>query len=242
MNKYKYIVLAPLGVAAAFYSRAAYALDMEYHTYGGFNAILIAWQQTAMVFNNASYGYLFYTVIFAAIMFGAAATYYKLFQGGNTHPLAWAVPVFFGVVLYMGVFIPKGTLYIYDDVLNKNQNVSGIPDGIIFLAGVTNGIERGMVEIVQTSGAPLSYKEAAGGIGFDSLLKASSYIPLNNSYIDASIEKYIKDCLYFELNRPGTALTVDAINNNSGNMLTLFGYATNPAIYTVWYDVRIKQD
>ena len=236
MRKYKLLALVVSGVLVDLYSRTAFALDMEYHTYGGFNAILIAWQQTAMVFNNASYSALFYTIIFAAIIFGAMSAYYKLFQGANANPLAWTVPVLFGVIIYMGLFIPKGTLYIYDDVLNKNQNVSGIPDAIIFLAGVSNGIERGMVEIIQTSGAPLSYQEAAGGIGFDTLLKATSYIPMDNTYIDASLEHYIKDCLYFELNRPGTALTVDAINNNNGNLLTLFGYAANPAIFTVWYD------
>lgn len=234
MKKLVYIVI--VAIAAALYATNVYALDMEYYTYNGFNVIVGAWQQTAMVFSNSNYGMLFYSVIFAAMLFGSVATYYKLFQGSNISPLSWALPLLFGVILYIGVFVPKASFHVYDPVLNKYQQVSNIPQGIVAIAGVVNLIERGIVEIIETSGAPLSYKQFAGGVGFDSLLKASSSLSLNDKYIETSAARYITDCLYFELNRPGTTLTISDIMNNTGTLLTLFGEAANPAIFTVWFD------
>lgn len=213
-----------------------YALDMEYYTYNGFDAVVGAWQQTAMIFSNVEYAALFFSVIFAAILFGGVATYYKIFQGANVSPLSWALPIGFGVILYLGVFVPKATLHVYDPVLNRYQPVSGVPQGIVALAGTLNLVERGIVEIIEMSGAPLSYKQYAGGIGFDSLLKATGNLSMNDKYVEASTGKYITDCLYFELNRPGTSLMLTDIMNNTGTLLSLFGEAANPAVYTVWYD------
>ena len=187
----KIVLLLTVLIAPVFVSSNVYALDMDYYTYNGFDAILTAWQQTAMVFANGDYAALFFSVIVAAIMFGGAATFYKIFGGASIHPLAWTAPILLGIVIYLGAFIPTGTLHIYDPVLNKYQPVSGIPDGVVLMAGTTNLIERGIVEIIETSGAPLSYKQYAGGIGFDALLKATDGPFLNNTYISASVDKYI---------------------------------------------------
>jgi hypothetical protein len=212
------------------------ALDMEYYTYNGFDAVMTAWQQTAMVFANGEYAALFFSVIFAAILFGGVSMYYKIFQGANVSPLAWAMPIGFGIVIYLGAFVPKATLHIYDPVLNRYQPVSNVPQGVAFIAGTLNLIERGIVEIIETSAAPLSYKEYAGGIGFDSLLKATGNLSMNDKYIEASVGRYITDCMYFELNRPGSSLKLSDLMSNGGTLLTLFGEAANPAIFTVWYN------
>jgi hypothetical protein len=215
---------------------AVFAVDMEYYTYNGFDAVFTAWSQTAMVFSNNDYGMLFFSVIVAAMLFGGVATYYKMFQGANISPLAWMLPIGFGVVIYLGLFVPKATFHVYDPVQNRYQPVSGVPQGIVILAGVTNLVERGIVEIIETSGAPLSYKQYAGGIGFDSLLKTTADVSLNDKYVEASTSRFITDCLYFELNRPGTSLLISDIMNNTGSLLTLFGEAANPSVFTVWYD------
>jgi hypothetical protein len=218
-------------------SSTAYAnLQMDYYTYNGFDPVVSAWQFAAMVFNNTDYKSLFMVVIVIGMLFGAAALYYKLLTSQSGDPIAWIWPALAGLLLYLGIFSPKGTINIYDPVLNKYQPVNGVPDGIIAIAGSLNLLERGIVDIIASSNPPLSYKEAAGGIGFDSLNKISSVKTgdLDDGYIGQATEHYIQDCVMFELSRPGTTLSMSAFL--SGNdLLSAFGQAANPAVYTLWF-------
>jgi len=90
---------------------------------------------------------------------------------------SWAWPVGLGILIVMGLIIPKGRLTIYDPVLNRFQTVSGIPNGIVAVAGVLNKIERVVVEITNTSGGVQSYKDSAGGVGFQALAVATGSAP-----------------------------------------------------------------
>lgn len=225
-----------LTLIALGFSPNAYALQMDYYTYNGFDQVVSSWQFAAMVFNNSDYKTLFIVFIAMGALFGAAALYLKIIARKSGDPIAWMWPALIGFILYVGIFTPKGTIHVYDPVLNKYQPVNGVPDGIIAIAGSLNLLERGIVDIINTSGPPLSYKEAAGGIGFDSLNKITSVkvSDLDNGYIRQSTEHYIVDCVMFELSRPGTQLSMSSFL--SGNdLLAAFGQAANPAVYTLWY-------
>jgi len=63
----------------------------------------------------------------------------------------------------------------------------------------------------------------------------SAGVTLTDKNVQASLEKYVEDCLFFELQRPGTTLTVDAFAKNT-DFSTLFAQAASPAIYTTYYD------
>jgi conjugal transfer mating pair stabilization protein TraG len=58
--------------------------------------------------------------------------------------MVWAVPVFFGAILYLALFVPKGNITVYDPVLNRFQTIGQVPDAVVFTAGFLNKIERGM--------------------------------------------------------------------------------------------------
>ena len=60
-------------------------------------------------------------------------------------------------------------------------------------------------------------------------------VSLADKNVQASLQKYVEDCLFFELQRPGTTLTVDAFAKNT-DFGALFAQAANPAIYTTYYD------
>ena len=72
------------------------------------------------------------------------------------------------------------------------------------MAGILNKIERGLVEIVTTAGDPLDYQTQAGGKGFLGLAQLTS-IPLSavDSNLDASLRRYIRDCVAYALMNPG---------------------------------------
>ncbi len=213
----------------------AWALELEYYTYNGFGPIVNAFEKLALISTDGNYRALFFVIIVIAIVFGAAATYLESKKGGQ-NPLAWVIPILAGVIFYSALIVPTGTLHIYDPVKNQYQPVAGVPDGIVLIAGFLNMIERGLTDIVSVSGDPVGFQAQAGGVGFDMLFNLNARgVILADQYLHQSIRNYIKDCIFFELNRPGTTLTVNQFANND-NFLPLFDAAASPAIYTVFYN------
>ncbi|MHB1350293.1 MAG: conjugal transfer protein TraG N-terminal domain-containing protein [Desulfobulbaceae bacterium] len=215
---------------------SALALDMEYYTYGGFNPIVQAFTRVALIFSDAGYQGLLFVIMVLGLLASASAWLARAATGARVVPLVWAVPVLAGAVLYLALFVPKGNITVYDPVLNRFQTIGDVPDAIVFTAGFLNKIERGMVDIIDTAAAPdVPYQRTAGGIGFKALESVKGSSPKNN-YARTSMIRYVKDCVTFELMRPGTTLSLDDLRNNTSDFLTDLDQAVNPAVYTVYYD------
>jgi len=214
----------------------ALALDMEYYTYGGFNPITQAFTKIALIFSDSGYQGLLFVVTALGLLAAAAAWIARAATGAKVIPLVWAVPVLFGAVMYLALFVPKGNITVYDPVLNRFQTIGDVPDAIVFTAGFLNKIEKGMVDIIDTAAAPdAQYQTTAGGIGFKALESIKGSAPKDN-YVRTSMIRYIKDCVTFELMRPGTTLSLDDLRNTTVDFLGNLGQAVNPAVYTVYYD------
>jgi len=219
---------------------SAFALETEYYTYGGFDAVVSGFQRLALIFSDGGYKGLYFSVIVMALLFGGAAMAARATAGLRFNPVSWLFPIGFGAVIYLGLVVPTGIVHIYDDQTNRYQAVGGIPDGIVAVAGALNLMERGMVEIISTSGDPRSYIDQAGGTGFLGLFQAASMIlTTDDTLIDTSVNKYIKDCVSFELTRPGTNLTVDELRRTTTDFKASLSKADSPAIYTVYYDLTV---
>ena len=167
----------PAVAAATFlYPGSAFALDADYYTWGGFDAVASGFQRLALIFSDGGYRGLFFSIIVMALMFGGFAIVARAATGVRANPIAWLFPILAGVVIYLGLVVPTGTIHLYDNQTNKYLAVGGVPDGIVAVAGVLNLVERGMVEIVSTSGDPRSYVDQAGGTGFLGLFQAASKV------------------------------------------------------------------
>lgn len=227
----------PLVFLVVILSRStSHAIEMEYYTYNGFNAVVNAFTKIALIFSDADYKGLFFTVIVLGILMGGVVVYLLALSGARVTPLSWTWPVGIGITLYLALVLPKGTLHIYDPVKNQYQPVGGIPDGLVALIGVLNKVERGLIDIVSTATDPVGYQQQAGGVGFDMLLNIQSKgVLLSDQYIHQSLRKYVEDCLYFEVARPGTTLTINDLANNA-DFIPLFRKAASPAIYTTFYE------
>ncbi len=232
------LALLPLFILAP---RAVYALDMEYYTYNGFDASVGAFRKVALIFSDGAYMGLFVTVISMGILFGVASVYARAATGAKAGIFSWALPVLLGVMIYHAFIIPRGTLHIYDPVKNQYQPVGGVPDGLVLLAGTLNLVERGLVDMVSASADPVGFQQQAGGIGFDMLLNMSAGgIVLSDQYLHKSLQKYIKSCVFFELERPGSTLTINQLANNS-DFLPLFDQAASPALFTTYYEDTLSR-
>lgn len=219
----------------------AQALDMEFYTYNGFGPVSQAFRKLALIFSDAGYLGLFFTATVLGIVFAAMAFTVKMATGARIVPLVWAMPVFLGVLLYLGLFVPKGNITVYDPVLNHFETIGGIPDGVVATAGILNKIERGLVEIIDTAAVPGSqYQETAGGIGF-STLKAAMDAGPKDGYAKESMARYVKDCVLFEMVRPGTTFAADTMLFATSDFLPELAKADNPAVFTVYYDAATPQ-
>jgi conjugal transfer mating pair stabilization protein TraG len=218
-------------------SSPAFAIDRDFYTYGGFIPVTQAFTRLALVFSSNDYNLLFTGTTVLGILVGAVSMIIQVStRGGNVSLGGWLIPIFVGVGLYLGLFVPKGNITVYDQVLNRFQTIGGIPDAIVVTAGVLNGIERGIVDIIETSAGPdKGFKEGAGGIGFKALESVrQSYI--KDNHLRTSTIRYMKDCVTFELSRPGTTLSLDTLRNDTDDFLTELAKGVSPAIYTVYYD------
>ena len=121
---------------------AALAVDFDYYVYGGFDAVVNAFNKLALFGDN---GYMsFYAFSIAAgIFFGCVTIAARILGAGSGSPMSWIVPALVGIGIYLSLAVPKGTLHIYDPVYNKNQAIGGIPAGVVAVAGILNSVERG---------------------------------------------------------------------------------------------------
>ncbi|MDO3377096.1 conjugal transfer protein TraG N-terminal domain-containing protein [Geoalkalibacter halelectricus] len=229
-------------VVVALVPQTGLALEMDYYTFGGHEAVVSAFSKVALIFSDNGYKTLFYVVISLAIFLGAMTAFYRGLTGARFNPVAWVVPLVVGLMIYAGLVVPKGTLHIYDNVTNRYQPVSGIPDGLVMIAGLFSLFENGLVEIVSTAADPLSYQNQAGGLGLLGLFKATTFsITAEDSLMDTSFNRFIDDCVSFELVRPGSELTVDELRRTTTDLRASLSKAWHPSNFTVHYSRAVPR-
>ncbi len=179
-----------------FTTARADAFTLDYYVYGGFHVVVDAFTRMAFFFNNHEFEGLVFIIAILAVVSSALIVYSKaLFNPGSFNPIAWMFPIFIGGIIYIALILPKGNLFIYDPLMNKTERVSGIPVIIVFIAGVTNKIERVITEIVSAS-SPHPYSDEAGGITFQLVFNTLSEPDLNrNYYLDQTLQSYIRGCV-----------------------------------------------
>jgi hypothetical protein len=215
----------------------AFAVDMEFYTYGGFDAVVNAFVQLVMIFGNSSYQTLYYSAVVCGIAGGATVAFVKLVAGMHSNILGWAPIAALGMAIYVGLFVPKGNLTIYDPVFNKFQTVANVPNGVVIIAGTMNAIERGLVDIVSNSASPDAFQTQAGGKGFLGLFNlVTTPITAVDTNLDSSMIRYIDDCAGFALNNSSSGLTVNELRKNTTSFSTSLAKAANPANFTVFYN------
>ena len=222
-------------LTASLASKAAFALDMEYYTYGGFEQITGAFEKIALIFSDSGFRAAIGVAMILGILFGAIAVVMRA-VGGRFSTLSWGVPLMAGYLVYAAMIVPQGRLFIYDPVANRNQAVGGVPDGIVFIAGTMNTIERFVVDTVYTASTDsMSYQNQAGGRAFNLMydMAQAGGIPVDAD-IAASLKRYTDDCVLFELQRPGTTLTANGLAT-SADFISQYALAASPSIYTVEY-------
>ena len=232
-NMKKTVFLMTLGLLVLS-AHSAWALDMEFYTYGGFDLMTQAFNTIALIFSDINYKGILTVFAVYGLLGGGLGYLAAMISGQRQVPLMWAAKVIGGAALYLALFVPTGNIAIYDATLNKTQTIGGVPNAVVFTAGTLNLVERAVVKICDMSAAPnASYSADAYGIGFNLLQNMSS---AQDVYASMSMERYMKDCVEFEVIRPGGLIGFGDLTGANTNFLDTLARAVNPAVYTVYYE------
>ncbi|MDF1556426.1 MAG: conjugal transfer protein TraG N-terminal domain-containing protein, partial [Deferrisomatales bacterium] len=227
-------LVAVLGLTV--FAEAALAVDLEYTTYNGFEAVTLAFRRIALIFAAGDFTKLFAIVCGAGILFAGVSHYARAFIGYHASPFAWAGPILVGVAIYLGLFASTGSLTVYDPVKNRFDRIDGIPDAIVLTAGALNKVERILVDVVDaTAPAGVGYKDGAGGLGFYGVQETLQR-GVKDTYLTQNLGEYVTKCLSFELVRPGTTLQIEDLVNNTTDFLPQLALAASPSVYCLYFD------
>jgi len=216
----------------------SYAGTWEIITHGGYDEAVSAWNKVALIFSDNNYTALFLSVAVLGAIILYLSVYTKIALGSKGNPLSgWGVPFMIGIVLYMGFMVPKDRIIIYDETLNRGpQAIDNIPRGVATIAGLLNKIEKGFTDIIWTSSDPSTdYRIQAGGAGFNALGATSAGLYNLPYSFSSTFENFIKDCVFVEMQRPGTSLDINKIQSGQQDYLTVITESANPAFYTTSY-------
>lgn len=242
MRRIIYIILFAVIPSGAF---AAVPASLQVITVqGGFDVYAHTFRRLALIMSDAGYNNLFFTFIVIGIFIaGCIVISRSVFDGRarTTSWVSWIGTIIFGLIIFKTFIEPRSDLVIFDETNNQSITIGGVPDGVIFIAGLAKKIENGLIHIIETSGSPDSFIDNPGGVTFNIFAKAfaqgvdMSGTGTTGSYLNTNLRNYVNDCLFFEISRPGTTLTLDQINVNT-DFIPIFSQASNPAVFTVYRD------
>ncbi|MBI5327459.1 MAG: conjugal transfer protein TraG N-terminal domain-containing protein [Deltaproteobacteria bacterium] len=211
----------------------------DFYTYGGFDIIVTALNSIALMFSDNNFTGLYWAFAAFTLLIYFTATWTKaLFGGIAMGIIEWGKTFFLAIILWVGLIAPVGTLIVYDAQTNKMQSIGNLPIGVVVVAGITNMVQRGFVDIVETATAPLvSYKDGSGGKGLDMFSKLYNFVSNDmiwpDQYNKASLDRYINDCLFFYM-ATGNISANDFLK--SSNLFSdVLSQGQSEGVYTVYY-------
>lgn len=231
-------------ILALMLPNLAFALDMDFYTYGGFNETLTAFQRIALIFNDGQYIVLFFIATLFGIIFGGIITFVKGVMGqeggGAANSFSFMIYILIGVAIFKAMIIPQGNVNVFDPVLNRFQVVGGVPDIIVAFAGFTNKLERAVTESVD-AGAAHPRELQGGGKGLEMFINSFYGNPLNSrAYLAKSVSQYISDCLPPAETVAGYAFDLESIKSGTVNLRNELSNIKSPSVFTIYFSAANK--
>ncbi len=238
MSRPARLCLVPPVLALPFTATRALAIDASFHTYDGFSETVDAFRLVSMIFSDARYETL--VMIFAVLGIALGAVLASL-RGQGMGLVAFGFQILVGIGLFVGLVATTGTVHVYDRVRNAYQPVGDVPNLLVLVAGVTNLTERALAEIVDDNTLDPSAKLefGAGGHSFDLFLNAvSPRGPMTDSFLDATIKDYVRQCYPVARVSPAYGVDDDKLFRTATDLPAAFAAMAGPATFsTVYTDI-----
>jgi conjugal transfer mating pair stabilization protein TraG len=218
----------------------ALALETSFHTYDGFAETVDAFRLVSMIFADPRYETLVVIVAVVGIALGALLASVR---GSGMGIVAFGFQTLVGVGLFVGLVATTGTVHVYDRVRNAYQPVGDVPNLLVLVAGVTNMMERAMAETIDDNtldpNAKLEF--GAGGHSFDLFLNAvSPRGPMTDTFLDASIKDYVRQCYPVARVSPAYGIDDDQLFRTTNDLPAAFAAMAGPATFSTVFTAADK--
>jgi len=218
----------------------ARAIDASFHTYDGFAETVDAFRQVSMIFGDPRYETLVLIIATAGIALGAVVASVR---GSGMGIVAFGFQILFGIGLFTGLIATTGTVHVYDRVRNAYQPVGDVPNLLVLVAGATNMMERALVETIDdnTIDPDAKIEFGAGGHSFDLFLNAvSPRGPMTDSFLDATIKDYVRQCYPVARVSPAYGVDDDQLFRTATDLPTAFAAMAGPSTFSTVYTASDK--
>lgn len=226
-----------ISIIALSLSFETLAIDMDYYAPNGLPTIGDAFTRLALIFSDGDY-YFALPIIGALSLVIAVINGYlikPLTTGNNDKPINIFAPLAIGTVMWIAGFAQTATLHIYDPVKNDTQSVAGVPQVIVLVAGLTNILERNIIEITET-GTAHPYSKTAGGINLELFLNAQYKGYTNRKkFLSEDIQSYYEDCGKVNMVLAGNQ-TFEDLMSNTPDLYGMLSEWTHPSLFVNLYN------
>lgn len=242
------ITIFSIPLSSPCYAQVPGALT-EFITEGNFDIIANTFIRIGLIASDPGYRGAFIAIIVLCILgAGLKALKQHLLDGKQGWPwISWMGSTAIGLAIYAAFALNTSTFLVRDITNNKFITVTNIPDGIALVALVANKIEQGIISIIETSATPSAYGDTylnnPRGVTFDAISKvfsggvnlAGTTGPDADGVLNsANLQSYVRDCFFFELNRAGSTVGLEEVDNNT-DFIPLLQQGANPAVSTIYY-------
>lgn len=223
----------------------------EYITYGGYDVIEKAFSSIALIFSDnrtgalvsGTYAWLYFSLFIIGVVFIFTNGKFAAITGHTQNIYEWIATFWWAIVFYVVLIFPMGTVIVRDESMNKDKTIQNVPVGIVIVAGLTNGIEVGLKNVIETAMSPLlNYTLAGNGVGFDMfgyIYSVAPNIKFKSEYDRMNLGEYLEDCVSHGILTGD--VSVEEVKKNSDFMTGVLANANYTAVYTLRYDDTNKQ-
>ncbi|MFM5929834.1 MAG: conjugal transfer protein TraG N-terminal domain-containing protein, partial [Novosphingobium sp.] len=227
-------------LALGLVATPALAVETSFYTYDGFAETVDAFRLVSMIFADPRYETLVMIIAVVGIALGAVIASVR---GQGMGLVAFGFQILVGVGLFIGLIGTTGTVHVYDRVRNAYQPVGGVPNLLVIVAGVTNLMERSLAEVIDDNtldpNAKLEF--GAGGHSFDLFLNAvSPRGPITDSFLDATIKDYVRQCYPVARVSPAYGVDDDQLFRTTTDLPASFAAMAGPATFSTVYTAADK--
>ena len=220
------LLLATPGVASA-------ATQMQYIVYNAFDETVQSFQRLALITGDSVFVMMAGCFVAASIVMSASFFAAEGMAKKANNPFGFLIQAAAGLALFFGAVVPKGTIYVYDQVLNKNQAVGGIPSLIVFFAGGMNAVERELTRMVDTAAAT-PYSNDGGDLGYQ-MIYAASRATQYDADLERTIGQYVMDCGLTAVGTNQNGATMNELLRSSEDLRDTLEKYTHPSWPTTYY-------
>ena len=185
-----------------------------------------------MIFGDPRYETL---VLICAVVGLALGVVLASIRGQGMGLVGFGFQMLMGVGLFVGLIATTGTVHVYDRVGNAYQAVGDVPNLIVLVAGVTNLMERALAETIDDNSLDPNAKLefGAGGHSFDLFLNAvSPRGPMTDSFLDATIKDYVRQCYPVARISPAYGVDDDQLFRGTTDLPAAFAAMAGPATFS----------